>query len=95
MNERIRELAEQAAWRTRMTHNNAYWRMQEMAEDITWREKFAMLIVQECIAMCDAAADNCADQVMPLMADKLVVAGAKEQAAKLSQCIKDYFGVEE
>ena len=49
MNERIKELAEEAAWKTRMTHNNAYWRMQEMAEDSTWREKFAELIVRECI----------------------------------------------
>ena len=48
MNERIKELAEEAAWKTRMTHNNAYWRMQEMAEDSTWREKFAELIVREC-----------------------------------------------
>ena len=49
MNERIRELVDQAAWKTRMTHNNAYWRMQEeLAEDITWREKFAELIVQDC-----------------------------------------------
>lgn len=55
MNERIKELAEQAAWKTRMTHNNAYWRMQEeLAEDITWREKFAELIVRECMNICTA-----------------------------------------
>lgn len=49
MNERIQKFAEEAAWKTRMTHNNAYWRMQEeLAEDITWREKFAELIVREC-----------------------------------------------
>ena len=54
MNERIRELAEQAAENTRLQHNNAYWRMQdELAEDATWREKFAELIVQECCFMIE------------------------------------------
>ena len=49
MNERIKLLAEQAAQDTRIFHNNAYWRMQnELAEDATWREKFAELIVREC-----------------------------------------------
>lgn len=49
MNERINKLAEQAAHDTRTIHNNAYWRMQdEIAEDATWREKFAELIVREC-----------------------------------------------
>ena len=49
MNERIQKFAEEAAWKTRMTHNNAHWRMQEKLEDITWREKFAVLIVKECM----------------------------------------------
>ena len=50
MNDRIKELAELAAHDTRAIHNNAYWRMQEqMAEDITWRERFAELIVKECV----------------------------------------------
>ena len=49
MNERIQKFAEQAAHDTRAIHNNAYWRMQdEIAEDATWREKFAELIVREC-----------------------------------------------
>lgn len=48
MNERIKELAEQAAHDTRAIHNNAYWRMQEqMAEDITWRERFAELLIRD------------------------------------------------
>lgn len=50
MNEQIRAIAEQAAYDTRKEHNNAYWRMQdEIAEDATWREKFAELIVFECV----------------------------------------------
>jgi hypothetical protein len=58
MNERIKLLAEQAAHDTRAIHNNAYWRMQEMLEDITWREKFAELIVKECIAQARSEEDR-------------------------------------
>ena len=50
MNERIEKLAEQAEEDTRIKHVNAYWRMQdELAEDATWRGKFAELIIKECI----------------------------------------------
>lgn len=53
MNERIQKLAEQAEEDTRIKHVNAYWRMQdELAEDATWREKFAELIVRECAKQC-------------------------------------------
>ena len=52
MNERIKELAEQAAHDTRAIHNNAYWRMQDdIAEDATWRAKFAELIVRKCVGI--------------------------------------------
>lgn len=54
MNERIKELAEQAAQEVRVEHNNPYWRMQnEIKEDADWREKFAELIVRECASICD------------------------------------------
>lgn len=50
MNERIKKLAEQAEEDTRIKHVNAYWRMQdELAEDATWREKFAELIVEDVV----------------------------------------------
>lgn len=50
MNKLIKALAEQAAHDTRNAHNNAYWRIQdEMAEDVTWREKFAELLQQDCL----------------------------------------------
>ena len=49
MNNRIEELAEQAAYATRNQHNNPYWRMQdEIPEDATWRQRFAELIAGEC-----------------------------------------------
>jgi len=49
MNNRIEELAEQAARDVRVQHSNAYWRLQdERVEDADWRKRFAELIVQEC-----------------------------------------------
>lgn len=54
MNNRIKELAEQAASAVREQHNNAYWRIQdERIEDSAWRKKFAELIVKECLDACD------------------------------------------
>jgi hypothetical protein len=93
MNERIQKFAEQAGFSFRVDDacDDEIVRIYKTADKV---EKLAELIVRECASMCDAAANNCADQVMPLMTDKLVVAGAKEQAAKLSQCIKEHFGVE-
>jgi len=56
VNERIQELAEQAAQEVRVEHNNAYWRMQdEIKEDSMWREKFAELIVKECLLKANGA----------------------------------------
>ena len=49
MNDKIKELAEQAARDVRVQHSNAYWRLQdERVEDADWRKRFAELIVQEC-----------------------------------------------
>jgi len=51
MNEQLKQLAEQAEEYTRLKHNNAYWRLLDnMQEDLTWREKFAELIVRDCIS---------------------------------------------
>lgn len=54
----------------------------------------AELIVRECASICDRAANNHVDEAMPLITDKLIIAGAKEQSAKLSRSIKEHFGVE-
>ena len=83
MNERIRELAEQAAENTRLQHNNAYWRMQdELAEDATWREKFAELIVKECANHCD------------LLLDHKISSEWSRGTHDCSRAIKKHFGVE-
>jgi hypothetical protein len=85
MNERIQKFAEEAAWKTRMTHNNAYWWMQEeLAEDITWREKFAELIVRECLDSISAHRAEAIDVGLTL----------DESFSLLINDIKNTFGVE-
>ena len=83
MNERIRELAEQV-------YGSAHY------DDF----KFAELIVRECIGLCDQAVEenkrtfytvNETQEVGPA----LVAKGSQVQAEKLSQQIKQHFGVEE
>lgn len=93
MNNRIEELAEQAAHDTRKEHNNAYWRMQdEIAEDATWREKFAKSIVLECISeikILRKIYDTHKD-VEPEENDWYVDAFLQAEVK-----LKEYFGVEE
>jgi len=77
MNERIRELAEQAGISLSQKDYSYYW--VESAEDI---EKFAELIVRECIKICsDVEADTEMD-----LSDGALVCMAE---------IKEHFGVEE
>ena len=86
MNERIKELAEQAEEYTGLKHNNAYWRLlDDMQEDLTWREKFAELIVRECAQAFEAEVDTW-KQMDPYQGS------IKRQGAKE---IKEHFGVEE
>ena len=58
-----------------------------------YKDRLVKLIANECIIMCDSAADTVHTATLSL-AEQLVVAGAKNQAMKLSLCIKQYFGVE-
>ena len=96
MNERIKTLAEQAGFYFYDMHDVDGQDLGETIEADSWTaaEKFAKLIVQECASICDSAADNHADEITPLVADKLIIAGAKAQTAKLSLSIKEHFGVE-
>ena len=94
MTERIRELARTAEREVQISLGER-WTTVGRAEFMRlYNEKFANLIVQECASICDSAADNHADEITPLVADKLIIAGAKAQAAKLSLSIKEHFGVE-
>ena len=86
MNEQLKQLAEQAEEYTRLKHNNAYWRLlDDMQEDLTWREKFAELIVRECAQAFEAEVDTW-KQMDPYQGS------IKRQGAK---AIKEHFGVEE
>lgn len=65
MNERIRELAEQAGISLSQKDYSYYW--VESAEDI---EKFAELIIMECLTICEELGDKgmdghyCADKIV-------------------------------
>ena len=74
MNERIRELAEQAGFKVD-------WQHEEIQKIKMARfEKFALLIVQECIRMVEGASDQYSEPVW---------------AVELINDMADYFGVEE
>jgi hypothetical protein len=78
MNERIKELAEQAGYEKDM-FGVGHWDMPEC-------QKFAELIIQECMRMCD-----CADV-------SLLEHGCDKEAsgaASAKEFIKEWFGVEE
>ena len=82
MNERIRELAEQTGWR----YDNGEW---QFADDSDI-EKFAELIVRECIKVCEPVF---LDESYENMSEfgKGLVEGQDVAVEK----IKEHFGVEE
>ena len=78
MNERIRELAEQATTYIDPSANDG----------VCWdfnREKFAQLILQECLTICQYNIDDDDDQFD---------LGRVHQAKEITQLIKIHFGVE-
>ena len=93
MNDRIEQLAQEAAHSTRMTHNNAYWRMMdEVPEDKAWREKFAELIVRECAEVTLRDYDDTQD----FSGNPYMDMQGAYRAGKLDStfAIKEHFGVE-
>ena len=86
MNKRIKELLNQAG----IYQPDRF----DAIDGSNQMEKFAELIVRECVDMCNKAADNQADKIAPLITDKFFIQGYKEQAAKLGTEIKQHFGVE-
>lgn len=81
MNERIKQLAEQAGITLSQKDYSFYWI--ESAEDIG---KFAELIIQECMRMCD-----CADVSLLEHNCHKEASGA----ASAKEFIREWFGVEE
>ncbi len=64
------------------------------------QEKFALLIVQECVGLCDQAAEENARTLYTVTETQeagaaLVAKGARVQAERLSRRIKEHFEVEE
>ena len=78
MNERIQALAEQAGFIDRGTNHTAYMNFDH--------EKFAQLIIEECLRMCDCADVSLLEHNYPREADG---------TASVKIFIKDWFGVEE
>jgi hypothetical protein len=64
-----------------------------------YNEKFAELIVQECVDICKQAILQNQDTLSKLntdeLAEKMVIHGSINQAQKLGKGIKEHFGVEE
>ena len=83
MNERIKELAEQA---TTITYEEDGWRLYGTEVETFNKEKFAELIVRECIGCCEQVISDS----VPESVDTWLNGG--EQCI---QEIKQHFGVEE
>jgi hypothetical protein len=84
MNERIKELAEQA--RKKPLGNS--WCYTNLVE---FEEKFAELIVLKCADIINHRADTCSDWLDSVKANDAVREGQRECA----KTIKEHFGVEE
>ena len=97
MNEKIKQLAKQA--------KIDYDLRPEIARAPVWigtdkeLEKFAELIVAECVDICNQAILQNQDTLSKLnideLAEKMVIHGSINQAQKLGKGIKQHFGVEE
>ena len=89
MNEKITELMMKA---TKDMPETYYWPGQYV-------EKFAELIVRECVNICNQATEQNNQTYAMLkedeLAEKMVIHGSIKQAEKLAQGIKQHFGVEE
>lgn len=87
MNDITREFAKQAG----------FYKYGDDFEDII--EKFAELIVRDCVALCDRAVEENARTLYSVtetqeVGPALVAKGSQVQAEKLSKQIKKHFGVE-
>jgi hypothetical protein len=89
MNERIRELADEAGLRFTQLMSNPMVPVVDGKE--TDLEKFAELIVLKCADIINHRADTCSDWLDSVKANEAVREGQRECA----KTIKEHFGVEE
>ena len=97
MNERIKELAE-AAGITFTDYGSGEF-LDKDDIDMKRLDKFAELIVKECVGICNQAILQNQDTLSKLnedeLAEKMIIHGSINQAQKLGKGIKEHFGVEE
>ena len=105
MNERIRELANQLGpvatignWGRIEWADNVYPQLGDKMYAALDLQKFAELIVRECIEICNQAILQNQDTLSKLntdeLAEKMIIHGSINQAQKLGKGIKEHFGVE-
>ena len=91
MNEKIYTLAEQVG----ITEAN----LSDGNMSYNELEKFAELIVKECVDICNQATLQNQDTLSKLgddeLAEKMIIHGSIKQAEKLADGIKQHFGVKE
>ena len=92
INERIKDIAEKAGFIDGTF--DGYW------IDDGGIERFAKMLISECVGLCDQAAEENARTLYTVtetqeVGPALVAKGSQVQAEKLSQRIKQHFGVEE
>ncbi len=94
MNERIRELAEQATSIVEMVGPEGYTSSYAKFD----REKFAELIIKECVVQCEQVAvdaDAMAKSNFVTDAGRMLQQGAWGGAKNCGAQIREHFGVEE
>jgi hypothetical protein len=88
MNEQIEKISEQA----RQYADSMYPSGLDIAKwGPAYQEKFAELIVRECVDIINYRADTCGDRLDSIKANEAVREGQRECA----KTIKEHFGVEE
>ena len=93
MNERIKQLAKQAGHRYIPSSNSGSLRVEYLTPEI---EKFAELIVRECVGLCETAAYAPRPALNPTPVEQYAfIIGEGNMAVNLAKQIRKHFGVEE
>jgi len=94
MNERIQELAEQAREYATTRHSVSNIILSVNSE--LFEQKFAELIVEECVGLCETAAYAPRPALNPTPVEQYAfIIGEGNMAVNLAKQIRKHFGVEE